>query len=118
MFARLLFSPDAGDGSGDEGQTVVVGPNDSILSIAKANGFFFRTLWNHPRNSALKDKRKAPEILKEGDEVYVTNPEPKKVSKPDGAKHKFKLKGEQAKFKIQLKTLGKPRTGEDYMLVI
>ena len=29
--------------------------------------------------------------------------DPKKVSKPNEAKHKFKLKGEQAKFKIQLK---------------
>ncbi len=118
MFARLLFSPDAGDGSGDEGQTVVVGPNDSILSIAKANGFFFRTVWNHPKNAALKEKRKDPEILMEGDEVYVPKPEPKKVSKPDGSKHKFKLKGEKAKFKIRLKKLGKPRANEEYILVI
>lgn len=112
--------PDGGGSGGeaDPGQTVTVGPDDSILSIAKANGFFWKTLWNHPRNAELKTKRKEPEILMEGDEVYVPKIDPKKVSKPNEAKHKFKLKGEKAKFKIQLKKLGQPRANEDYILVM
>ncbi len=118
---RTLFfpAPDTGGGSGgDEGQTVVVGSDDSILNIAKANGFYWSTVWNHPRNSQLKSKRKVPEVLQEGDEVYVPKLEPKKVPKPNEARHKFKLKGEQAQFKIRLKQLGKPRANEDYVLVI
>lgn len=102
----------------DEGQTIIVGCDDSILSIAKANGFFWKTIWEHGKNAALKAKRQDPEILQEGDEVYVPKPEPKKVSKPNEARHKFKLKGEQAKFKIQLKRLGKPRAGEAYVLTV
>lgn len=102
----------------DEGQTITVGSNDSILSIAKANGFFWKTIWDHGRNAALKSKRKDAEILEEGDEVYVPKPEPKKVGKPNEARHKFKLKGEQAKFKLQLKRLGKPRAGETFVLTI
>ena len=50
--------------------------------------------------------------------MYVPKVDPKKVSKPNEARHKFKLKGEQAKFKIQLKQLGEPRKGEAYILVI
>jgi len=119
---RLAFfhmpPDDSGGAGGDEGETVIVGPTDSILSIAKSHGFFWKTIWNHGRNSQLKQKRKDPEILQEGDEVYVPKPEPKKVSKPNEAKHKFKLKGEQAKFKIQLKQLGEPRKNEDYILVV
>ena len=114
----FFFAPDDGGSGGDEGQTVVVGSDDSILSIAKANGFYWSTVWNHPKNSALKTKRKVPEVLQEGDEVYVPKPEPKKVGKPNEARHKFKLKGEQAKFKMRLKQLGKPRANEDYILVI
>ena len=102
----------------DEGQIIIVGSDDSILSIAKANGFFWKTIWEHGKNAALKSKRKDPEVLQEGDEVYVPKLEPKKVSKPNEARHKFKLKGEQAKFKIQLKRLGKPRAGEAYVLTV
>ena len=88
------------------------------MSIAKANGFYWSTLWNHPNNSALKSQRKKPEVLQEGDEVYVPKPEPKKESKPNEARHKFKLKGEQAKFKIQVMRLYKPRANLYYTLII
>ena len=116
--AFFLSPDDAGGGGGDEGETVIVGSQDSILSIAKSHGFFWKTIWNHGRNAKLKQLRKEPEILMPGDEVYVPKVDPKKVSKPNEARHKFKLKGEQAKFKIQLKQLGEPRKGEDYILVI
>ena len=84
-----------GGGAGDDGsQTVVVGPDDSILSIAKAAGFYWSTVWNHPNNAQLKAQRKVPEVLQQGDQVYVPKAEPKKVTKPNEARHKFKLKGE------------------------
>lgn len=102
----------------DEGQTITVGSDDSILSIAKENGFFWKTIWDHGKNAELKAKRKDPEVLQAGDEVYVPELEPKKVDKPSEQRHKFKLKGEQAKFKIQLKMLGEPRAGEPYILTI
>ena len=115
----FFFSPDDAGGGGDDGsETVIVGSQDSILSIAKSRGFFWKTIWDHGRNSKLKQLRKEPEILMPGDEVYIPKIDPKKVSKPNEARHKFKLKGEQAKFKIQLKQLGEPRKGEEYILVI
>ncbi len=117
--ARLAFflaPPD--DSGGGDGETVIVGQTDSILSIAKSHGFFWKTIWNHGKNAQLKQKRKDPEILQAGDEVFVPKPEPKKVTKGNESRHKFKLKGEQAKFKIQLKQMGEPRKDEDYILVV
>lgn len=115
----LFFAPDdASGGSGGEGQTFTIGPDDSIISIAKANGFFWQTVWDHPNNSSLKSLRKVPEVVQSGDKVYVPKAEPKKVSKPSEARHKFKLKGEQAKFKMRFKQLGQPRANEDYIMVI
>ncbi len=119
---RALFfyaDDDGGSGGGDDGsQTIVVGPDDSILSIAKAAGFYWSTVWNHPNNAQVKALRKTPEVLQEGDKVYVPKAEPKKESKPNEARHKFKLKGEQAKFKIRLLMMDQPRANEDYILVI
>ena len=118
---QIFYAPDDGGsgGNGSDGsQTVTVGSDDSILSIAKENGFWWSTVWNHPNNSALKSQRKVPEVLQQGDQVYVPALDPKKVPKPTDARHKFKLKGEQAKFKIRLLLLDQARANEDYILVI
>ena len=37
-----------------------VGNCDSIPSIAKDKGFFWKTIWNHPNNAMLKALRKDP----------------------------------------------------------
>lgn len=122
MKSMLFFYAADDDGSGsapdDGSQIVVVGSDDSILSIAKDNGFWWSTVWNHPNNAQLKSLRKTPEVLQEGDKVYVPKAEPKKESKPNEAYHKFKLKGEQAKFKIKLMMMDEARANEDYTLVI
>jgi len=91
---------------------------DSIPSIAKQNGFFWETVWNHPENAALKAKRKDPNILFPGDEVFVPDLAIKEESRGTNARHKFKLKGEQVKFKLQLLMLGEPRKNEPYTLLV
>lgn len=116
--ALFFYAPPDDAGGGGDGQTVVIGPDDSIISIAKQNGFFWQTVWDHPNNSALKSLRKVPEIVQAGDKVYVPKAEPKKVSKPNEARHKFKLKGEQAKFKMQFNLFDQPRADEDYIMII
>jgi len=125
MKHALFFyeADDSGSGGGDSppddgSQTIEIGSDDSILNIAKANGFWWSTVWNHPNNAQLKTLRKTPEVLQEGDKVYVPKPEPKKEPKPNEARHKFKLKGEQAKFKIRLMMMDEARANEDYTLII
>jgi hypothetical protein len=98
--------------------TLIVSPGDSIPSIAKDNGFFWETLWNHPNNAALKSKRKDPNLLFDGDEVFVPDLDLKQEARPVDARHKFKLKGEQVKFKLQLLMMGEARKNEPYTLVV
>jgi hypothetical protein len=95
---------------------VTVSQGDSIPSIAADNGFFWETIWNHPENAQLKAKRKSPNQLVPGDEVFVPELRQKWVSKGVDGTHKFKRKGVPARLKIQLKLLGEPRANEPYVL--
>jgi hypothetical protein len=97
---------------------VTVSPGDSIPSIAKENGFFWETIWNHPKNAALKAKRKDPNVLFQGDEVFVPELDIREESRGTDARHKFKLKGQKVKFKLKLLMMGEPRAGESYSLVV
>ena len=96
--------------------TVTVDLGDSIPSLAKENGHFWRTVWDHPQNLQLKTKRKDPNVLSPGDDVFIPEIEVKEESRPTDQKHKFKLKGEAVKFKVRLLLLGEPRKNEPYVL--
>jgi hypothetical protein len=95
-----------------------VGKGESATSIAAQNGFFVDTLWNHPRNSALRAKRKTPDQLFEGDEIFIPDKQLKQEDGATGSRHRFKVKGVPAKFRLQLLALGEPRANEDYVLNI
>ena len=45
--------------------------SDCMSSIAYENGFFWKTLWNLPDNTALKAQRKNPNVLMTGDIVHI-----------------------------------------------
>jgi len=93
-----------------------VGAGETTMSLARKKGFFWRTIWDHPENAALKAKRKDPNVLFEDDDIFIPEKRKKEVSKGTEQEHVFKLKGEPAKLKIQLLKLGKPRANEDYIL--
>jgi len=93
-----------------------VGEGESTSSLAKKNGFFWRTIWEHGENAELKAKRKDPNVLFAEDEIFIPERELKSVDKPTDAKHKFKRKGEPCKLKVQLMKAGKPRANEKYVL--
>ncbi len=97
---------------------ITASQGDSIPSIAMDNGFFWETIWNHPENAQLKAKRKTPNQLMPGDEVFVPELRIKTVSKGTDGRHKFKRKGVPAKFRLQLKLLDEPRANEAYVLEI
>jgi Putative peptidoglycan binding domain len=98
--------------------TVIVSLGDSIPSLAKDNGFFPDTIWNHPSNAGLRAKRKSQNQLYPGDEVFI--PELRKRTETRGAdsSYKFHRKGVPAKLVLQLRKLGQPRKNESYVLVI
>jgi N-acetylmuramoyl-L-alanine amidase len=84
------------------GTSYVVQQGDCIASLAYERGLLLDTIWNHPRNRALKTKRKDPYILKPGDVVYIPDIDPKKLDCATRKRHRFKLKGVPAKFKLRL----------------
>jgi N-acetylmuramoyl-L-alanine amidase len=99
--------------------TYIAQQGDSIPSIAKTTGFFWKTIWNHGNNAGLKSKRKNPNVLFPGDEVFIPELETKEFSKGTDAKYKFKRKGEPVKLILKLlKSDGKPRANEAYVLTV
>ncbi|MDQ3906806.1 MAG: peptidoglycan-binding protein [Acidobacteriota bacterium] len=98
----------------DEEYTVSDG--ESVPSIAKDRGFFWKTLWD--KNPELKSKRKNPNVLLAGDVLKIPELQPAEFSKPSDARHKFKRKGDPAKIKVKLLMMGEPRKNEKYILNI
>jgi N-acetylmuramoyl-L-alanine amidase len=66
---------------------------DCISSIAYEHGLFWKTVWEHPDNAELKEKRGTGFQLQPGDVVVVPDKRLLEVSKPPEKKHKFKFKG-------------------------
>ena len=93
-------------------------PGDCIELLAEKYGFLPETLWEHPKNSSLKSLRKDRNILLPSDELFIPEKDIKSIAKPCAAKHQFKRKAVPAKFKLQLKKNGEPRSNLDYRLEI
>jgi N-acetylmuramoyl-L-alanine amidase len=91
---------------------------DSISSIAYKLGLFWETVWNHPENLELKNKRKDPEVLYPGDNVFI----PEKRKHEEGCAtdqtHRFIKRGVPDKLCLQLLVNDKPRANERYVLNI
>jgi N-acetylmuramoyl-L-alanine amidase len=98
--------------------TTIVSLGDSIPSLAKDNGFFPDTIWNHPSNSGLRAKRKSQNQLAPGDEVFIPELRKRTETRGTDGTHKFRRKGVPAKLVLQLRSLGEPRKGESYVLII
>lgn len=92
---------------------------DCISSIAFEYGFFPDTIWNHPNNAELKEKRKDPNVLMPGDIVSIPDKRIKEVSESTNQVHKFQCKNTPSKLEVKLlKYTGEPRSNEKYTLEI
>jgi len=97
----------------------IANQGDTIPNIAFATGFFWKTIWNHPENAALKADRKNPNVLYPKDEVFVPELQTKTESRPPEKRHKFLRKGEPPKIIIKLlDEEGNPQASVDYVLDI
>lgn len=84
----------------------IVKQGECIESISFEHGLFWDTLWNLPENAELKQKRKDPNILFPGDEVFVPDKEEKTESCATEQKHRFRKKGVPAELRIRfMKTI-------------
>jgi hypothetical protein len=71
----------------------VIQDGDDVASVARARGFAWQTIWDDPHNAGLKDKRKDPHILKDGDVLHIPDRRLKEESAATEKTHRFKAKG-------------------------
>jgi len=89
---------------------------DCISSIAFDHGFFADTIWDHPNNAELKEKRKDLNTLLPGDVVFIPDKRLKEVSEPTDQVHKFRVKNVPAKLNLVLLYYGEPMKKAPYRL--
>src|SRR5262245_40948973 len=89
---------------------------DCIMSIAEAYGFYWETIWNHPDNAELKQRRKDPNILFPGDIVVVPDITPRVESAPTGTRTTFVKKTSRVQVRLRLLDMKrKPRANLEYV---
>ena len=91
---------------------------DCIYSIAYDRGFFGDTIWDHPNNKDLKDKRTNPNVLLPGDNVYIPDKRLREYSETTNQVYKYKCKNTPKELRIQLKFLETPLKDVEYTLDI
>jgi len=102
----------------DEGEYYSAKVDDCMSSIASQFGFFWETLWFHPKNGDLRKLRKNPNVLLEDDQVWIPQKQIKQVEAPVDALHTFQVKGVPTMFRIRFTDSGKPRANIPYVLTI
>jgi hypothetical protein len=91
---------------------------DCISSIAYENGFFWQTLWDHPNNAELKEKRKTPNILLAGDVVHIPDKRIKRERASVTKNNVYQIKGVPARIRLAFYLGGEPRKNEPYKLEV
>ncbi len=68
----------------------VVRPGEYLSKIAKEHGFTdYLTIWNHPANAGLKARRHNPNVLLEGDVLYIPVRQAKEAARATENRHRF-----------------------------
>lgn len=96
----------------------IVKQGECFSSIAKENGFLEKTLWEHPSNAALREKRKNPNILLPDDEIVIPYMELNEYDAATEQKHTYQLKADKVKLQLRLLREDKPRANTKYRLKI
>jgi len=92
---------------------------DCIASIAYANGLPPDKLWNAPENAELRERRKNPSTLSEGDVVQVKEREPKWAPAATDARYRFLRVGVPELLRIRfIDEEFRPRSGVQYTLIV
>ncbi|HYV45592.1 MAG TPA: peptidoglycan-binding protein [Myxococcaceae bacterium] len=91
---------------------------ECLSQIARRYGFSdFRIIYNHPSNADFKRKRPNPDLIHPGDQVFIPEPEAKKVEVAAGQAHRFKLKDAKRKLHLRLRDVhGEPLRNVAYTL--
>jgi len=94
----------------------IVSQGECLSSIASANGLRWPDIWNHPNNAELKRRRKDPNVLFPGDELFVPEKVIKTEAKATESTHKFVKPGAQAFLRLKLLEWDKALAKQKYLL--
>ena len=76
---------------------------DHLAKIAKGFGFSdWQTIWKHPNNAELKNKRQNPYVLYPGDSMYIPDRQERQESCSTDKKHTFVTKASHLKLRLTL----------------
>ena len=77
-----------------------------LSKIAKSFGFAdYKAIWDHPENAEFKKKRKNPNILYPGDNLFIPAKEGKEISGVTEQRHRFQVKRSPLKLRLMLKDI-------------
>ena len=103
---------------GPEGVVRRVRQGETTEGLAAAHHHFWRTVWMHPRNGELRALRANPNVLREGDELFIPPRGPRSESCATTREHVFRVRGVPSRLTVRcLDLLGRPRAGEPFVLV-
>ncbi len=60
------------------------------------------TIWEHPENAPLRQRRENPNVLMPGDELHIPDRELREESRPTERRHRFRRRGHQVALRIRL----------------
>ena len=84
-------------------RTHKVGKKECLASIAWQYGFqSWKTIYDDPANEKFRAKRPNPNVIQEGDELFIPDKESKETDGATDAKHKFKVKKDSWLFRVEL----------------
>jgi hypothetical protein len=85
-------------------ENYTVQQGDHLARIAKTFGFSdWQTIWKHPNNAGLKDKRQNPNVLFPGDVVYIPDRQSRQESCSTDKKHSFVKNTSDLKLRLTLR---------------
>lgn len=75
---------------------------DCIQSVARDNGFHWKTIWEHPENAEIKDLRGEPSVLKPGDRIFIPELCERVCEESVEERHRFMRKGLRTQLRLQI----------------
>jgi N-acetylmuramoyl-L-alanine amidase len=112
--------PSSGGGGGGGGQSHTAAEGDTLIGIAARYGFrTWETIWDHPNNASLREKRPDPQVLDAGDVVFIPPKTLRVFNIATNQRHVFKVKALTAHFRTQVKdNKGRPLADRQFQLVV
>jgi N-acetylmuramoyl-L-alanine amidase len=95
-----------------------VGQGECVESIAFERGFFWKTIWDDPENSELKQAREDANVLLPGDRLHIPEKQLKEEPGDTEKKHSFRRKGLPSVLRLVLREGGEPQANTPYVLLI